>query len=515
MDNLKIKPGMLFIALDGDGIGKLVGRAVIANDVENLHKVSARIDAAQDFIMHWAKQRDGIKISGGGDEATLAIDPEHYDDIESLRKDIHHAFGYTISVGVGKSLSEAGTALLVAKLRGKDRIVRFSQELKKDLKKAKRRVREKRASVDEYKLSEAYLKKAEDDMADNIEKAKNTPTELSKTPAAGGAEDDSHEGCAYCDQTDGVDQDHCTFCHDQDESEECPFCQENESSDEVGSSDCPFCQENPDGSSDCPFCQDDAAGGQKQPEVSEQDSGSSDQDMASALEATPSDDANAQLAPPEGEQVQAAGPGIDVSEGAHSDDTLKAIAAQIESESVNGKPEDKQEAAQIDDSDVVNKDMEGNISRPSGYSSDTPGDLGLDQEHGEEEEGSPDLSSVLKEGLNDQADEAQKEKVRTMIGQALQGFKSSKQILEAAREQAPDFYAASIAMLAAMIHMAGMLGLKGSGGMSSEEQVSEDGQPQEDGNEWSDPFPKHPDHGGEAKPQHAAAQGDAADSPQQ
>ena len=36
-----------------------------------------------------------------------------------------------------------------------------------------------------------------------------------------------------------------------------------------------------------------------------------------------------------------------------------------------------------------------------------------------------------------------------------------KQILEKAKEQAPDFYQASIAMLAAMIKMAEMLGLSG------------------------------------------------------
>ena len=157
----KIKPGMLYIAADGDGIGKLVGRAVIANDVVELHKVSNRIDAAQDFILHWCKDIGGIKISGGGDEFTAAIPSEAKGSLKDLRASIEKSFGYTISVGVGRNLSEAGTALLVAKLRGKDRIVWFNKKIKEDIKKAKRRVREGRASQEEYKLSEAYLEKSE------------------------------------------------------------------------------------------------------------------------------------------------------------------------------------------------------------------------------------------------------------------------------------------------------------------------------------------------------------------
>jgi len=136
----KIKPGMIFIAVDGDGIGKMVGRAVIANDVEELHKVSSRIDAAQAHIDNWCKQNDGVKISGGGDEATMAIPAEAREKIKELRSQIEKSFGYTISAGVGKNLSEAGTALLVAKLRGKNRIVYFNKHINDDIKKAKRRV---------------------------------------------------------------------------------------------------------------------------------------------------------------------------------------------------------------------------------------------------------------------------------------------------------------------------------------------------------------------------------------
>ena len=46
----------LFLFIDGDSIGAMCGRAVMANDVEKLRSVSSRIDAAQEFIQNWCAQ---------------------------------------------------------------------------------------------------------------------------------------------------------------------------------------------------------------------------------------------------------------------------------------------------------------------------------------------------------------------------------------------------------------------------------------------------------------------------
>lgn len=525
MAKIDIKPGMVFIALDGDGIGKKVGRAVIANDFDELSKVSARIDAAQDFILHWAKQIDGIKISGGGDEATIAIPKEAEKYIESLRKDIEHAFGYTISVGVGKSLSEAGTALLVAKLRGKDRIVHFNEEIKKEIKKAKRRVREHRATQEEYKLSEAYLEKKESSMEENKEKP-------------------DLQDCQYCEQTDGVDADHCKYCHDEDKEEDCKYCNDNELAE--NSEDCKYCKDNAEDADECSYCKDDAASGPKEPEIAEMDGHAEEQNTK--IQSPDSNNASAPAGSAEEKQqyqemgmnppaigkpemgdsspsgVGEASPafgGAPVEtqgeksneekieeEGAHSKETLQEIAQQIEKETASGKPEEKEEAKQIDDTEVVGSEMEGNISRPENYNSNTPGDMGMEQQHvGEDNQDNPDLGEVLKEGLDSKADDIQKEKVREMVGQALSEFKASKSILEQSQQQSPQLYNASIMMLKAMIEMAKMLGLG-----ANTPDIQKD--PKEE-NEWNNPFPVHPDQGGERKPGHAAGQGDAAPAPQQ
>jgi hypothetical protein len=273
-------------------VGKLVGRAVIANDVDELHSISSRIDAAQDFILHWCQQVGGIKISGGGDEATMSVPTEAKDDIKNLRECVEKSFGYTLSVGVGRNLSEAGTALLVAKLRGKNRIIWFNKKIKEDIKKAKRRVREKRATPDEYKLAEAYLNKAED-MTCNLHKShfhtlhkheegahNSAEAKEGKLPANPDNEDNRTDDCAYCqdldaeENADGTAGMHdCDMCREYDAKngtsggmDDCPMCQEYNAQQAGAMDDCPMCQEQDaqqnGGTDDCPMCQEqDAAQG--------------------------------------------------------------------------------------------------------------------------------------------------------------------------------------------------------------------------------------------------------------
>lgn len=518
---------MLFIAADGDGIGKLVGRAVIANDVDKLHKVSARIDAAQDFILHWAKQNDGIKISGGGDEFTAAIPKEAIDQIEKLRKDVEYAFGYTISIGIGKNLSEAGTALLIAKLRGKDRIVHFTDKLQEEIKKAKTRVKKGKASQEEYKLAEAYLEKSEGkDMAEKPEE----------------------QECAYCDQSDGTDPDHCKYCHDAEMAADeapCKYCAENEAKE----NECPYCKDATEGA-DCTYCKQNEENADQVPHGKSPDStnatapaGSEEEKaQANSMGMNPPIQGKPELgnnSSPSG--IGEAGPGSAGSaseqpdesgkgapnekesipqEGAHSKEALQAIAQAIEGQTPEGKPEEKEIADDIDDANIIGDKTEGNISRPEDYGSNKPGDMGMgggSQHPDEDHDNSPDLANVLREGLEDGADSMQREKVVQMCSQALMGFKGCKDIIEQSKTQSPQLYQSSIMMLKAMIEMAKLLGLEKEGSegpleSQGEQVVGDLGGESE--NEWHDPFPKHPDQGGERKPGHAAGREAAAGPPQ-
>ncbi len=537
----------LYLSYDGDGCGKKVGRAIIANDEKALHDISAKIDLGHQIVNHWVAEHGGKVISGGGDEGSFKVPKDAAKDVERLRKDHEYATGITISVGVGESLSECGRALLAAKFRGKNQTAFYGEDVEKDINDARKRVKKGKATQEEYKLAEAYLEKSEgNNMADK------KPEEKKVAPAAPQSVE-SH--CKYCEESDGIDPDHCKYCHDAavaEGEESCPFCQEEAVLDPAD--DCPFCKEAPADAEACPFCQQET---EQNTKIQSPDSNNAQAPAGSAEEkaqanemgmdppqngkpemgnnsspvgvgqANPMDNtAGAPVAPASAgademqanDAVSPEGAAIP-EEGAHSKEHLQAIAQQIESETIDGKPDDKAMAAQIDDTDVVGNAAEGNISRPDGFESNTATDMGLNGEHAAEDK-KPDLSAVLREGLDQQSDEIQKDKVVQMVSQSLQQFKGAKMALENSKMQDPTLYNASIMMLKAMIELCKLCGLDNSGSPESEgpigpqgEQVINELQGGASANEWQEPFPKHPDQGGERKPGHAASAEGAAPAP--
>lgn len=435
---------MLFMAYDGDDAGKLVGRAVLADDVNGLHEISQRIASGHDVVQLWVEQNGGQVISGGGDEGTFQIPQEALQTIEQLRADYQFATQLTATIGVGATLSESGKALMVGKFRGKNQVLQYDPSMDQELATVQANVAAGGGSDEEKKISEAYL----------------------QAPAAAAPAAEPH--CQYCAETEHehVDDD-CVLCQENaaeqaaPAADDCNYCEETDAAAPLAESEdahCAYCEEAEmaaahDHGDDCQYCR----------EAESAPAAASNPDCQYCQEA-----------------AQNAGPGV----------PAEAAVDGIVNDDPNTQSERDQMNA-IDASSVAALDpnMEGNVSRPDGYDGDAaPTDLGLTEDGAPTQ---PDLSEVLQDGLDSHQDQIQKEKVMNMVGQALQGFKGQKHILERAQQAAPELYSATIMMLKAMIEMGKMLGL----------QPKEQAQP-----EQSEPAPQ-------AQP--AAAQGDAAQAPQQ
>lgn len=145
-------------------------------------------------------------------------------------------------------------------------------------------------------------------------------------------------------------------------------------------------------------------------------------------------------------------------EDKHSEAAMRSIAQAIEGDEKPGQTE-KDKLSHVDDEDMaISTETEENTSRPDGFKDkNKPGDMGLSEDEAPEE--SPDLSSVLKDGLDNHADKMQRDKVINMVSTALSGFKSNKHILERAKDKAPELYSSCLMMLKAMIEMTKMLGI--------------------------------------------------------
>jgi hypothetical protein len=146
---------ILFIAADGDNIGKLVGKARLQDNVEEIRRVSSCIDKGNKIFESYALSNGGSVIEAGGDEVLIEIEASALKDLENIRNQYLSATNATVSVGIGKKPSEASKALVVAKLRGRNRSVFYDFDVEKEIKRATDSPED-----DHKKIVHEYLEKA-------------------------------------------------------------------------------------------------------------------------------------------------------------------------------------------------------------------------------------------------------------------------------------------------------------------------------------------------------------------
>lgn len=507
MDNQNI----VYMAYDGDNAGRLCGRAILADNPDALHEVSARINLGHEIVKRWVESHGGQFISGGGDEGVFSIPAEAINTVEELRADYAFATNLTATVGIGKTLSEAGKAMLVGKFRGKNQVVQFDPSIEGEIKMAQDKLTQGTASPEEKKISEAYLQ----------------PEGMGKMATEDTNEQNatSHADCQYCQDSspEQVDESHCTYCHNEPQEHDCEYCKQVDPA--LGTlaggpagEDCSYCKgveddcqycgqpvdHNPDEAghpADCKYCQasteqqipSDGGNDQtvsptagptiKNPTTTDsenyigQDLNNPDLPKPEAIQHNP-DGLGTSFDSPTNENVKLDAQG----QGGNNETTTQASSSQTSQSDASSQETVQEIAQQIDalpptsqqaPQKVIHPDeanmatgtaMQDGVSRPEDYADEnTPRDMGL-----AEDPSSPDVTSLMQEGLDTHADEIQKEKVVNLVSEALVGFKASKQILEKAKVQAPQLYESSLAMLKAMIEMCKMLGLDNSGGEGSE-----------------------------------------------
>ncbi len=326
------------------------------------------------------------------------------------------------------------------------------------------------------------------------------------------------------------------MCHDlevKEGEESCPYCIDNAAEGpkqpEISEEDCAFCKEKEAGEmGNCPYCKDkkvDNIAAKEEAEYREMgwtppEIGKPNIDdhapigQNAPMDVEPSEDLNQTLS----DQRDVA-PSQDASVDPEDNHSKKALVSIAEEIGNDGNPPESAVDA-IGQEDIGSgDDMEGNISRPEGFNQNTPSDMGEEGTNGISEskpdDDEPNFSSILEEGLDEHADSIQKERAVQMVSKALVEFKGCKDILEQNKAQMPQLYNASISILKAMIEMATVLKLRGNSPVQDESvlgQEQEALQPEIE-NEWSNPFPAHPDHGGDEKPGHAPGNGNPEQSP--
>lgn len=126
-------PYQAYVSIDGDNIGNKVFQAEEQDDEEAIKEISDKINAGQNLLRQWAEQNGGKVIEAGGDEGLVKVPSTALDHLEELRKQYFDLVGATLTVGVGKKISESTAARQLGKLRGKNTVVHFDEGTKKEI----------------------------------------------------------------------------------------------------------------------------------------------------------------------------------------------------------------------------------------------------------------------------------------------------------------------------------------------------------------------------------------------
>lgn len=345
------------------------------------------------------------------------------------------------------------------------------------IKKAKRRIKEGKASQKEYKFSEAYIKKAENMLCD-LHKSHTCKLHKSHTCKLHKSEEGKHaphtepktdDPCPYCADNEDSRTDDCQYCQDLDAEEnadgtagmhDCPACKDYDASQQNtgGVDDCPYCQteniteaqadpEKPqDHICNCPNCPE-----KDQSDLAVKDEGAEGPDdcpqcqemYSSAVENEPG-------------QTGQSDPNL------QGHETAEEVLGLLDQEPGAGGQAPAQAAKKIDNTELPQGDqMEEGTSVTDNFGNAQKNDVSdADKEFKQNTQDEPDMTEVLRGGLDDHANEQKKQQVLDMVGQTLAGFKTNKAALESTKEQNQPLYNSCIQMLKSMIELCKLLGLE-------------------------------------------------------
>lgn len=120
----------VFLAVDGDDVGNYIEYHILRNEIEELHKFSARYNTAIEWMQDELVRRYGAIIALSGGDTILAMiycgeGVLNLHEIEDMRAIFAAKAGGTISVGIGETPREAHIALKYAKVSGKNMLCQF------------------------------------------------------------------------------------------------------------------------------------------------------------------------------------------------------------------------------------------------------------------------------------------------------------------------------------------------------------------------------------------------------
>ena len=408
----------IYVALNGDDVGKRIGEAIASDDHDSLQDASSAIKSGHSMIEQWAEARGGRVVTSSGDEGIFEMPEEALQELESIRASYKDMTGHSLTVGIDNSMSEASKALVYGKLNDKDQIVEYEP------------------SIDDY------IANADMDDDEDMEDESSAPSQEelpSEEDVEGQVEDDEveQEGLEGPEHEEDMlpeEEAEHDIAEQEEDEEDSDIIEADQEAENVGN----------DGKVDeedfgtDPEQQDDITSGDPSSLPAEiADEEAPEEEMAAAPEDESEMAAAAQMGQ-DPEQVQ--------------DPSMMAPQAPQAPEEEGESPYDEiapeSEEEQADPAQEAMSEeppMEGSPEEDYDHN-----DALTDMVYGHMEDGE-EIPEGSEEADNEEA-------LKSDIASALMAFKDNKAMLEAAKNQSPELYQAVITMLSSMIDMAHRLG---------------------------------------------------------
>jgi hypothetical protein len=123
----------VYISGCGDQLKELLDRASLADNPDEIRRLSQDIEAANEVWKKWCLAMGGDVISAAGNEFKFRVGADHLVDVPELRSQYEQLTGASTSVGVGTKLSEADKALAAAKKSGGDMVRLYGPDVDEEL----------------------------------------------------------------------------------------------------------------------------------------------------------------------------------------------------------------------------------------------------------------------------------------------------------------------------------------------------------------------------------------------
>lgn len=117
-----------YISIDADNAGNKISQAEQKNDEKAARKISNRINAGLTLFKNWVKHHNGYIIELGGDEGLAKVGNLSLRELKKFVEEYKDLTGFTLTIGIGKRMSQATNARMLGKLKGKNRIEVWKDE---------------------------------------------------------------------------------------------------------------------------------------------------------------------------------------------------------------------------------------------------------------------------------------------------------------------------------------------------------------------------------------------------